>query len=381
MSDNRREEANQQGQHEDGESRGWPRRAVSLSGERAGRDTGAGTISGSLHESTDAREPHEDGEERGWPRRVWDIVYISGQDFLTDNGPQWAAAIAYYGLLSAFPLMLAIASIAAYFVDPNWVVSQLTDWVGEFMPQGEQEIEEIVQEAIDARGTVGLLSIGTLLWTGTRVFAAMTMALNIAFDVDEPYGFFRRLGVEFLMLLTLGAFIVIALSSNFLIGIAWNVLEFLPGNEGLIFNLVSSALPPLLLLLVFYLIYRLVPRRDVEWRAALPGALLATALYMIARPIFFFYIEQFGEHNIIYGSLAIVIIIIMWAWITGMILIFGGEVVSHIQAIEIEGKSPEEVRERHMRRSPTLGDQEEKAEEERRMRPSGQERRRIEAKK
>jgi membrane protein len=311
---------------------------------------------------------------------VWDILYLSGQNFFTDNGPQWAAAIAYYGLLSVFPLLLAIAAIAAHFVDPNWVVTQLTEGLGEFMPQGEQEIEDIVQEAIAARGTVGLLSIGTLLWTGTRVFAAMTMALNIAFDVDEPYGFFRRVVVEFLMLLTLGAFIVIALSSNFLIDFVWNVLEFLPGNEGLLFNLMSSALPALLLLLAFFLIYRLVPRRDVEWRAALPGALLATALYMIARPIFFTYIERFGEHSIIYGSLAIVIIIIMWAWITGMILIFAGEVVSHIQALEIEGKTPEEVRERHMRRSPTLGDLEENAEErERESRQSSPEGRRARA--
>jgi membrane protein len=79
------------------------------------------------------------------------ILTHSIKHFVKDNGPQWAAAIAYYSLLSIFPLLLAAIAIAAYFVDPDWAIEQGTEILKDFLPSGTQFLREIVQDILQAR--------------------------------------------------------------------------------------------------------------------------------------------------------------------------------------------------------------------------------------
>jgi membrane protein len=283
------------------------------------------------------------------------ILFQSVKDFFNDSAPQWAAAIAYYSLLSSFPLILAIASIISYLVnvDPQWVVDQLGRWLGDFLPQGAAQFESVVESALQARGTVTLLSIGTLLWTGSRVFGAVTAALNIAFDVDETYGFIKRTLIEISMLATIGLLFVLALASSTLLNLLLNILQLLPAGGSLAYQLIIDVVPGLMLVLAFFLIYLLLPRRKVDWMVALAGALVATALFLIARPLFTTYVQNFGNYNIVYGSIGLVVIIIFWAWIVAAILLFGGEIASHLQDIVLEEKSPQDVERNHKQRSPT----------------------------
>lgn len=288
-----------------------------------------------------------------WWRRAGQMFLQAIKDFFHDSGPQWAAAISYYSLLSVFPLLLAAASVAAFFVEPAWAVDRLTGLLGRFLPAGQSEIESIVQSAIEARGTVGLLSLGALLWSGSRVFGALTKALNIAYDVDETYGFFKRTLVEFAMLLTVGLLFVVALSIRPVLTLLAGFTDgFIPGSQSLVTRAAVQLLPVLLLGVALFLLYRFVPRVRVDWRAALFGAVLAAALIVIARPIFITYVRQFASYNLIYGSMAIVAILVLWAWIVAVIIIFGGEVVSHTQAMLIEKQPGQQVEAAHLARSP-----------------------------
>lgn len=83
---------------------------------------------------------------------------------------------------------------------------------------------------------------------------------------------------------------------------------------------------------------------------------MATLLFVLARPLFVSYLRRFANYNLIYGSLAIVIIMVFWAWIVALILLFGGETASHTQAMVIEGQPKEEVERRHLQRSPVKQD-------------------------
>jgi membrane protein len=289
---------------------------------------------------------------KAWWKRVVNMLIQVGKDFAQDSAPQWAAAIAYYTLLSIFPLLLAAASIASYFVDPEWAISQLTGALGDFVPQGEEQIEDIVQGAMDARGTVGVLSIGMLLWSGSRVFSTVTVSLNIIYDVDETYSFIKRTALDILMLLTIGVLFILGIASRYFLNLFFGSGGLLPDNDNLLYNLGLQVIPVVLLLVAFFLTYLYVPRRRVNWKAAAIGSVVATTLFVIMRPIFFQYVQQFGEFSIIYGSIAVIIILVIWAWIGGMILLFGGELVSHIQQMLIEGISRDEINRRHKRRSP-----------------------------
>jgi membrane protein len=258
--------------------------------------------------------------------------------------------VAYYTLLSVFPLLLAAASIGAYFIDPQRIIQELTRIMGQFLPQGGSQIENIVQGAVDARGTASVLSILGFLWTGSRVFGVITRALNIAYDVDDTYGFIKRTALEVVMLGTVGIVFVMGFATSFVIGFLQTLVS-LP-SEDLLYRIVSEGLPVLTLLMGFFLAYRFVPRHRISWQASTAGAGLATVLFVVARPLFLYYLQRFARYNLIYGSLAIAVVLVVWAWIVAQILILGGEVASHTQAILIEGQSPRDLERRHLARSP-----------------------------
>jgi membrane protein len=283
-------------------------------------------------------------------RRVWVMLLVSVKDFFHDQGPKWAAAIAYYSLLSAFPLMLAAASIAAYFVEPEWAVEQLSQILQQFLPEATERVESIVESAVEARAAAGVLSFAGLLWTGTRVFGAMTVALNIAAGAEEHYGPIKRFGIEILMLLTLGVIFVLAFAGQLTIGFLWQMLGREAGT--LSYAVVNQVLPIALLFLAFFLSYRFVPRRRTDWQAALMGSSVAIILFLLARFLFLYYVRRLGDYDVIYGSLGIAVVLLIWAWIVANILILGGEVTSHTQEMLIEGKPAEEVERGHLVRSP-----------------------------
>lgn len=284
-------------------------------------------------------------------RRLGKMAFQAGKDLIADRGPQWAAAISYYALLSSFPLLLAAISIAALFVSPADAASRLANALGEFAPQSQQ-IEETLRGVVSSRGTAGVLSFLSLIWTGTRVFGSLTQALNIVYDIDEPYNFVKRLLIEFVMLVTLGVAVVVALASGFLLEWLWTALPLLPEPPNLLFTIVQSIVRAALILAVYFLTYQYVPRGNRDHRASLFGALTATILFLIARPLFLFYIERFGSYNEIYGPIGILIIALVWVWLVALITLFGGEIASHTKAMLIDGLSDKAVERRHADRTP-----------------------------
>jgi membrane protein len=74
---------------------------------------------------------------------------------------------------------------------------------------------------------------------------------------------------------------------------------------------------------------------------------------LAARPLFLRYVRDFGQYNLIYGSVAVAVILVLWAWVVALILLFGGELASHVQAMAIEGQAAEQVARQHQERSPT----------------------------
>lgn len=292
-----------------------------------------------------ARHQHDAG-------RYGEALVQSAKDMVVDNGPHWAASIAYYALLSAIPIVLCVASVMAFFVEPQWAVDRITNLLGDFVPQTEGTIEEMVNNAIAVRGQVGFISFIALLWTGTRVFDALTRAMNVAFDVNDDYSPLQRLAVQVAMLLSVGVFFVIALAAGFLNEPLWDVTRGAPTNPSLAHTVVTWLFRVLLLFAAYLLLYRFAPRRSCDRIAIVAGAATATVLGLLATGVFRFFVEHFGTYNLLYGPLAVVAIIMVWVGIISAVTVYGAEVVSHVQEIVIEGRSAEEVGRRHAARSP-----------------------------
>lgn len=272
------------------------------------------------------------------------LVVRALKDAFADNLLHWAAAVSYYGVLSFAPLLLVIASIASFFVDTSWAVDQLTNILGDFVPEGEGQLEDLVNQAVSARGRIGALSFLALAFTGTRVFAALNRAVSIVYDIEESESFIRELLVQVAMFFTIGLVFVAALASGFLFGLISDAVGFLPsGQEGLAYRLVAGTVQLLMLLLAFFLIYRFVPRKKRDWQSALAGAGTAVLLFVVVRPLFLFYLENSSQQNAIYGSLATFVVLLIWVWIVSLIILFGAEIAVNTRETLIEGRPPEDI--------------------------------------
>ncbi|HUG15086.1 MAG TPA: YihY/virulence factor BrkB family protein, partial [Thermomicrobiales bacterium] len=125
-------------------------------------------------------------------KKAPEILYQSLKDLIADDGPYWASAIAFYALLSTLPLLIVGITVIGFISDPDPLMRHVVQLMGDFLPEGEEDIDEIVENALAAQGQIGWIAFAALVWSGTRVFGALTRAMNIAFGVDEGYGFFRR---------------------------------------------------------------------------------------------------------------------------------------------------------------------------------------------
>jgi membrane protein len=286
---------------------------------------------------------------RPWRRGVG-LLILAGRDFFRDNGPTWAAAIAYYSLLSLFPLLLAIGSIAAHFVDPQWAEQRATDYLGGLLPAGTEVIQRVVAQTLaTARGSGWIVTL-PLLWSGSLFFAVIIKALNIIFDAEERFGFVRRTLIRLAMLCTLGLAFLAALGVPIALHAVQRVLFHTPPGKVLM-ALLTYILPPAFLLAALALAYRYAPERRPAWRAALTGATVAAVLFGLGKPLFLAYVKSLGRYHLIYGSLAGIILVVFWTWLVAMIGLFGAQVACHMQAIWIDGRSLVEEIVRHLSRS------------------------------
>ena len=271
-------------------------------------------------------------------------------DLWANNAMEWAAALAFYALLSLFPLALAAAAAAAYVVEPAWAVARLTDLLAGFVPPGVVDVEAIVAAAMAERGRVGLLAIVGWVVAGRRILGALVTALDRVSDVDERReSLLRRAVIEALLLAGLGALFALALSAGPLLGLLWRVAGAATGPRPP--AVAEAVVRVLLLVATFYALYAVVPHGERGRRAALVGAVAAAALFLAARAAFLAALDRlWASFDLIYGPLAVAAVLLLWAWYVGLAVLFGGSLASHAKVMLAEGRSAAEAERRHVAR-------------------------------
>jgi membrane protein len=272
-------------------------------------------------------------------------------DVWAGNAMEWAAALAFYAVLSIFPLVLAGAALAAFVVDPSVVATRLSGLLEGVVPPGVIDIDPIVAAAIASRRRVGVFAILVWLVAGRRILGALVTALDRVSDVDERHeSLKRRAVVEVVLLVGIGALFVLALSARSLFGLVWEAIRGSgPSSPGA--WLAGALVHAVLLVAAFYALYTVVPYGQRHRRSALAGGLTATALFLLVRAGFLVLLARFWDSfSLIYGPLALAALLLTWAWVVGLIVLVGGSLASHINVMVIEGSSPEDAERRHVAR-------------------------------
>ncbi len=238
-----------------------------------------------------------------------------------------AAQMAYYFLLSLFPLLLFLVSLLPYLPITE---ADLLAVVRDFAPAGTVElIESNIQELTTKN--IEILSFGIIatMWSASNGINAIVRAFNKAYDVKEsrPYLIARGMSILFtfamlfviiiaLLLPVFGKLIGIhlfsklGLSDDFLA--TWNTLRWL----------ISS----IILFIVFTGLYWIAPNKKLSCLSIIPGALFATIGWELSSLAFSFYVTNIANYSATYGSIGAIIVLLIWIYITGIVIIIGGEI-------------------------------------------------------
>lgn len=271
----------------------------------------------------------------GFALRALRVVGTAAKNLYFAHGAEWAAALAYYSLLSVFPGALLGVTVASIFVDQAWALEQIVGAVGRLLPAVSSTIAHDVSEAIAERGQVGLLAIVFLAWTGSRVFSTLTRALDQALGrATRHESLLRSLAREIVLLGLTGVVLLVGTFAGLALDLAARALPF---RTQISVTIATALARTLLFGGALFLVYSFIPYPRPPFRAAAPGALAATGLLVVAMPLFSTYVTKLGQYNLVYGPVAIVIVVLVWFWVASALVLFGAHVAAVLEGIPTEG--------------------------------------------
>jgi membrane protein len=251
-----------------------------------------------------------------------------------DDIPGMAAQLAYFFLLSLFPLLIFLVTLLPYLsITQDYLMSYIRDFApGESMALIETSINEVMMNKNGKLLSFGI--IGTL-WSASNGINAIVSAFNKAYDVKESRSFVVARGIAILLTIGMILVIVVALllpvfgkqigvflfakfgfSNQFLAG--WNALRWL--------------ISPLFLFIIFTGLYWIAPNHKLTCLSAVPGAIFSTIGWAITSLSFSFYVGNFGTYTATYGSIGAIIVLMVWFYLSGFVIILGGEINAYFTA-------------------------------------------------
>lgn len=261
-------------------------------------------------------------------RRTWREL---GDDYAVDL----AASISYYAILSLFPLAIGLVSLFSLVLEADAVEREVFGFFHTYLPGSEGILAANVEAVGNVRGLLGIISAVGLLYTSTLLFGAITRAVNRAWDIPHDRPFYIEKPRHIIMTLSVAPLFVLSIGATTALQVIGNdelpILGFLAFLEHNGINTLARPLPFVFSLLIFLLIYKFAPYTRTYWRYIWPGALLAAFLFDVGKSVFVFYLENYAAYERIYGTLASVIVLLAWTYMSGMIVVIGAEVSSENQ--------------------------------------------------
>jgi membrane protein len=272
---------------------------------------------------------------RGVERKtgLWPTLKRTAGEFQEDNLTDWAATLTYYGLLALFPALIVLVSLVGLIANPESTTHTLTDIVTKLGPDSAaQTFAGPIRQVTESRSTAGFaLVTSTLvaLWSASGYLGAFIRASNVIYETREGRPFWKLRPLQ--LLLTLVVVLLLAVMAVGLV-LTGPIVSDVADPIGIsstavsIWSYAKWVVIALLFVLMIGLIYYASPnvkQRGFKWITA--GGIVALIVWLIASAGFAVYVSQFSSYNKVYGSLAGVVVILIWMWITNLAILFGHE--------------------------------------------------------
>jgi membrane protein len=254
----------------------------------------------------------------GW---IW-MLASAGKETLHPDTAITAAAIAYFALLSIFPITLLSISIASLSLGPSMdqqIIIQRLEFIA---PSLRQLLGQNIDEIILARGPVTAVALIGLIWSASTIFYTFTHILNKIWGLKQRRAVWKRRGLSILfVLIFVGPTLFLA---SFASSMLAHLRTSLPDQIISMGAGISLAVAVLLDVALFMSLYIMLPHGTSTWREILPGAIGAGVLWDLAKKAFLFFVSSYiSVSNLVYGSVAAIIVFLVWAYLSALIFLFG----------------------------------------------------------
>jgi membrane protein len=290
------------------------------------------------------RKPTDLGR-RSW----WGVLKRTVGEFRDDNLTDWAAALTYYAILSIFPSLIVLVSIVG--LAGHSATQSLLDNLDALGPSPARAVVTgAIKQIASNQGAAGvafILGLAAALWSASGYIGAFSRAANVVYEVDEGRPFWKLRPLQ--LVITLALLLLVALSA-----IAVVITGPLAEQAGNLFGVGSTAVRvwgivkwPVIVVIVMLMVavlYYVAPNvRHPSFRWITPGGVLAVLLWIAASAGFALYVANFGSYNKTYGSLAGVIVFLVWLWISNVAVLLGVELNAELErGRELESGVPED---------------------------------------
>ncbi|HLO27577.1 MAG TPA: YihY/virulence factor BrkB family protein [Anaerolineales bacterium] len=260
------------------------------------------------------------------------ILRNAVRTFTEKQAAQASASLAYYTLFSIFPLLLVFIAGGSYFLDRTQVFNTVTQFIQQALPVSRQIINDNLQQILDARGTAGVISIITLLWSASGMFTSLAYNINLAWPRASRRNFLQNRLIGLWMIAGLIGLIILSLVLSWIA----NRLPFMDIAHAspaslILLRFISGFGSWLMIFLVFLTLYHWVPTLHVKWSATFWGALIASFTWKAVTAAFTLYFNsEFGRYQLIYGSLGAIVAFLFLIYIISLITLFGAHLSAAI---------------------------------------------------
>ncbi len=262
------------------------------------------------------------------------------EKFVAEEVTTNAAQVAFYFIFALFPLLLVLLNIIGLFLGAaEGIKEELFAALQQVAPPSAMTLVQDTINEITNEGGGGKLTFGVVLalWSASAGVDNIRIALNDVYDLEETRPWWKYKLVSVLLTLGIALLIFLALGIVFYGGQFLNLLVSPLGLEissTFILTAFSIGIVGIALVLSFALLYNFAPNHDPwEWHWITPGAITAIVLWVILSLGFRLYLEYFDSYSKTYGSLGAIIVLLLWLYLTAMVILIGGIVNSVVEKI------------------------------------------------
>jgi membrane protein len=279
-----------------------------------------------------------------WPQI---LKQTFNEAFFKDNVLAMAAQLAYYFFFALFPALLVVIAIASYFPVERLIDDMFAVLGGVVPPEAMTIITEQIQKISNGEQG-GLLTVGmlTALWSSSAAMTAISDTVNRAYGVEERRPWWKVRLIAIGLTVGLSVFILVSfalvlvgptmaeqLANRLYLGPAfewtWKILQW-----PIVFGLVATAVG---------LVYYFAPDVEQDWVWLTPGSIMATVVWLALSLGFKFYVAKVGAYTETYGAIGAVMVLMLWFYLSGLVLLIGAEMNAEIEHASPYGKDEGET--------------------------------------